>query len=280
VPQIPDWQLLRLLGQGGWGRVYLAEDGKGRLAAIKAIEWPVEGEQDEELREKVKAFLREMDEQEKLVHPNLVRYLGRGLVEGKWIYFVMEYVEGPDLDNRLLALGRPYEVGEARRIAVSALRGLEHIHERGMVHRDVKPRNIVLAPTGEAKILDFGLTKSFLTAGLSIYSFTKSNTVKGTPYYMAPEQYTEFRYVKPPADVYSFGATLYFMLARETIFDPWLREDTVTLTLYREPVPVRQRNPEVPEWLAKVIHKCLEKSPEMRYPDARALREAIERGES
>jgi serine/threonine-protein kinase len=194
------------------------------------------------------------------------------------IYLAMDLVDGCDLGVRLADVGRE-DVRTAVRITCQMLAGLAHAHERGFVHRDVKPANVLIGQEGAkktAKVADFGLARAYEASQLS--GLTMQGEVGGTPAYMAPEQVTHYREVKPAADQYSAAATLYKMLTGQMVMD--LPKDVaaqIALLVTAEAVPIRQRRGDVPAGLAAVIHRALSREPEERYEDVAAFRKELKR---
>jgi serine/threonine protein kinase len=159
------------------------------------------------------------------------------------------------------------------------LSGLAHAHEKGFVHRDIKPPNVLvglIGTKGIAKLADFGLARVYEASHIS--GLTMQGEVGGTPAYMAPEQVTHYREVKPAADQYSAAATLYKLLTNQYTRD--LPKDIgaqLALIVTTEPVPIAERRPDIPARLAEVIHKALSREPEARYPDVLAFRQELKR---
>lgn len=209
APVFPDLKLRRFLGRGGMGCVYEGEQQPlGRRVAVKVL--PMEGRTDRvEIEER---FLREGRALARLDHPHVVKIYQFGEREG-WLYLVMEYLDGEDLARRMTAQGRlPWR--EAAALAEQLCAGLAAAHALDVVHRDIKPGNLLLTAGGQLKIADFGLAK--LTRDeTSSWTLTKVNTSMGTPYYMAPEQRRGSTAVDARSDIYSAGVVLYEMLTGE-----------------------------------------------------------------
>ncbi len=271
APTIPGHRLGAELGRGGMGVVYRATRlADGAEVAVKTIT-PAPGVK----RKAVERFLREATILQKLRHPNVVGF--EAVAEaGGVIYLVMELATGGSAQQRLDAAG-PFAVPTAVRLVCHVLAGLGHAHGSGYVHRDVKPANVLIGGVKgkrTVKVADFGLARAFEASRLS--GVTMQGEVGGTPAYMAPEQVTHFREVKPPADQYAAAATLYKLLTGEYVHDlPPRTGDQLVHILTEPPVPIRSRRPDLPEGLAKVIHKALSREPSDRYPDVAAFRAAL-----
>jgi serine/threonine protein kinase len=243
----------------------------GSTVALKVM--LAQADVDETARE---AFQREIEVTRSLRHPRIVSLIDHGSTDGTF-YFAMEYCAGgsvADLQRRQPG-GLPLALAVG--IVLESLEGLAFAHEQGFVHRDLKPENLLLADgTGAgAKVTDFGLAKSFQQAGLS--GMTATGAVAGTLYFMPREQLTHFRLLKPVSDVWSMGATLYHMLtgvyARE--FRPG--EDPLPVILRGGIVPIRARDPRLPEAVAAVVDRAVADSLEHRYQTAGEFREALSR---
>jgi serine/threonine protein kinase len=246
--------LERQLGHGGMASVYAARDtGLDRTVAVKVLADNLAG--DDDLR---KRFLREARLAARLSHPNVVNVFDAGEDDGR-PYIVMELVEGETLAER----GR-VSPAEARRLALQAARGLAHAHEAGLVHRDIKPGNLLLRRDGTLKIADFGIAWAAETTAL-----TQAGTVLGTAAYLAPEQALGEE-VTPAADVYSLGAVLYELLTGRPPFEfeslPDLAEKQRAMAI----APVRELAPEVPRDLEDLVMRCLARNPSYR-PTAEEL---------
>jgi len=276
--RIAHFRVLGRLGHGGMGVVYRAEDEKlRRQVALKVL--PEAVANDEERRTR---FLREARSAAAINHPNIATIYEVDETDGR-IFIAMELVEGGTLRARL-AKGA-VTVSEVVRLARGIARGLARAHARGVVHRDLKPDNVMLTEDGEPKILDFGLAKlreerdapgpTQLEQAETASQVTHEGRLLGTPGYMSPEQ-ARARPVDARTDVFAMGVVLYEMLSGEL---PFAGESTMDMlmAIARDPHrPLRDRNADVPEALAAIVDKCLAKAPEDRYPSARELAEALE----
>jgi formylglycine-generating enzyme required for sulfatase activity len=251
--------ILGKLGQGGMGAVYQARHAfLGELVALKVMNAATLGNPDARAR-----FLREMRAVGRLKHKHIVRALDAEEI-GELLVLVMEFVPGIALD-RLVSQRGPLPVGFACRCVAQAALGLQHAHERGMVHRDVKPGNlIVTAREKEVKLLDFGLARG-PREQMEANNQTQTGALMGTPEYMAPEQAADARGADIRADVYSLGCTLYFLLAGRPPFQADSVLGTVLAHLQEEPRPLTDLRPGVPAGLWSVVARMLAKKPEQRY---------------
>ena len=264
---LADYTVQRELGRGGCGAVYLAtRKSGGDPVAVKLMLSRAQAEP-----RAIDQFKREMQVIAGLKHPNIVRFLDSGSDQGTF-FFVMEYCDGGSLADVAKAAGGTIPPDVLMPWAIQALKGLAAAHKEGFVHRDIKPQNILLH-RNRAKISDFGLAKNFQKAGLSGMSMT--GNYAGTPVFMPPEQITNFQYVKPVSDVWSFAASLYQLLTGKFPyrFDP--KRDPIDIILNENPVPIRDRMPGLAKNLAAVIDKALVRSPKDRFPDAGKLFEAL-----
>ncbi|MBI4618135.1 MAG: protein kinase [Planctomycetes bacterium] len=266
------YEVEKKLGEGGMGAVYLArrkED--GRKVALKVMLAKVAVSEEAQ-----KAFLREVEVTRALRHPNLVEFVDHG-AGGGGFFFVMEFCPGGSVADLEKERGGRLPLDEAAGIVIQALAGLAHAHEKGFVHRDLKPQNVLLTNRvrGIAKVADLGLAKNFEKAGLS-GGFTVTGQSAGTPPFMPREQVTNYKYVKPACDVWSMAATLYHMVTNEFPRDFGRGEDPIAIILGQAPVPIRKRDSSIPAKVAKVIDKALSDKVADRCADAGEFKEALE----
>ncbi len=250
--------LLEKLGEGGMGQVFKARNWKlGRVVALKLIRKERLGNPDA-----VRRFHREVRAASQLDHPHIVRALDAGEERGTH-YFAMEYAEGTDL-ARLVKEGGPLPVDRACDCARQAALGLQHAFERGLVHRDVKPHNLLLTKGGVVKVLDMGLAR-LGQEGDTSGTMTQEGAIMGTPDYVAPEQTLDSHRVDVRADLYSLGCTLYFLLTGKVPFPGGSLGEKLMKHQLREPVPVEERRPGLSPSVAAVVRKLMAKRPEDRF---------------
>ena len=217
-------------------------------------------------------FIREIEVTRALRHPNIVGLLDFGKHEGRF-YFALEYCAGGSAEQLRRRHGGRVPLPSTLHIAVGALEGLAAAHEAGFVHRDIKPDNVLLGEDGAARLADFGLAKSFQQAGLS--GMTATGTVAGTFQFMPREQLTSYRQARPTTDVWSMAATLYYLLTGQYARDFAAHSDPLAVILKGGVVPLRRRDPSVPEDLAAVIDRALDDEPSRRFPTAREFVAAL-----
>lgn len=264
----PRYRPLRLLGHGGMGAVWLAEHRlMGRLVAVKVIRPEIVATAGATER-----FQREANNAARLHHPNIVTAFDFD-IRGNTHLLAMEYVDGSSLADEIRKRGA-LPVGEACAAIHQAARGLQHAHEKGVVHRDLKPQNLMRTPDGVVKILDFGLAVVH-EPGPGAGGLTGVNMVVGTPDYIAPEQAEDSHKADFKSDVYALGCTLYYLLTSRVPFpdESVLRKLDAHRT--KDPTPLRELRPEVPEDLAVVVGKMMAKRPGDRYASAAAVAEAL-----
>jgi serine/threonine-protein kinase len=255
--QIGPYRILRLLGQGGMGAVYLGFDGKeNRQVAVKVLSAEQAPKQNI-----LRRFQMEGKHGAVLVHPNIVRSFDMGQdPDTELHYIVLEYVDGPSAHELLDRAGK-LQVGDAVHIILDIARALEHAHKNRIIHRDIKPGNILLASSGLAKLSDLGLAKRRDdTANL-----THVSQGIGTPYYMPYEQAMNAKTADERSDIYALGATLFHLV---TGVVPFSGESSVEIVEKKDRgvyPAARSLNPDVPEALDEIIAKALARHPEDRY---------------
>jgi eukaryotic-like serine/threonine-protein kinase len=259
------YELEELVGHGGMSSVYRAHDSLlERYVALKVLH-----EQYSEDEEFVERFKREARSVAQLQHPNIVTVIDRGEEHGRQ-YIVFEYIDGENLKELVVRKGR-LEVREALEIAVEIARGLAFAHEQGLVHRDVKPQNVLLNGDGRAKVTDFGIARSLDVE----HSVTQTGTVLGTSNYIAPEQ-ASGQPVDAHTDVYSLGVVLYELLTGELPF-PGDNFVAVAMKHVHEPPPnTLDRRGDLPLRVAAAVDRALEKAPEHRFPTMEAFAAELE----
>jgi len=273
LPALAQYQIIRRLGEGGLGVVYLIRDKQsGEKIALKFMQAQVA------VNKSLRAyFKREIEVAKTLDHPNIVRLFNDYGIDERF-YFTMEYCSGGNVEEWRRALGGKIPFGEAAPIMRQVLEGLAHVHQQGIVHRDLKPSNILLSTTNEglvAKICDFGLAKGFIEAGLSGLSMTKQQGA-GTPSFMPKEQLTDFKYVRPTADVWSIAATFYVMLTGQPVRRP-RPNDNWLITIYRDNIiPIAHHKPAIPRQLALVLDHALQSDVKKRFRTAAHMLKALE----
>ncbi len=258
------YQLQAPLGRGGMSTVYRGYDlHLERPVAIK------------ELREVystdpklVTSFQQEAKVASPLQHPNIVQVYDYGHSDGTY-FIIMELVEGTDLRRYLRSRG-VLTSQDAIKIAYNVALGLGAAHRHGIVHRSVKPQNVLVGHDGFIKIIDFGIAYNMNT-GLNLHGMTL-----GGPQYYAPEQALGDTTISPAIDIYALGIVMYEMLTGRTPFDSDTPVAVAMQHIQDAPIPPSQLNPSIPPTLEEIILRCLEKAPEKRYPDGSQLAHALE----
>jgi WD40 repeat protein len=266
-PAVPGYEVVKELGRGGMGVVYLArQTSLGRLVALKMIRAGAGADPEE-----MERFRFEAEAVARLQHPNVVQVHEVG-AHGGLPYFSLEYVEGGSLAQRLA--GTPMEARAAAELVEVLARAVGAAHDRGILHRDLKPANVLLTADGQPKVTDFGLAKR-LDGDMGR---TQTGAVLGTPSYMAPEQADgRAREVGPACDVYALGAVLYECLTGRPPFRAASLRETLEQVCTRDPAAPRDLNPAVPRDLETICLKALAKEPARRYPSAAALADDLRR---
>src|SRR5262245_42311961 len=271
------YEILRLIGAGGMGEVYRGRDTRlDRTVAIKVLSDAFVADADRRAR-----FEREARAVATLNHPHIcalhdVGESRAGHGDGEPLLFlVMEHIEGQTLAERLSS--GPLPVAEVMRCAAELADALDHAHRHGLVHRDVKPGNVMLT-RGGAKLLDFGLSKSQFTPGLPALStispggmpLTAAGALLGTFPYMAPEQLAGYE-ADERSDVFALGAIIHEMTTGQRAFDGATAATVIGAVLHADPPPVSSLQPAAPPALDRIVSRCLAKDPENRWQSARDL---------
>lgn len=266
------FRIIRKLGEGGYGAVYEAKDvNLERRIALK-IMLPSRAAS----REYVAKFFREARTAAQLSHPNVVAVHGVGLDKENNVYFLaMEFVEGRTLHDVLQERG-PLPVDDAVNYIVQSCRGLAAAHERNIIHRDIKPGNLMITPAGAIKIADFGLAKVYEGEG------GQQSTVIGTPYFMPPEQF-EGKAKDGRTDIYALGVTFYYMLTLQRAHTGAGPAQILLSVMTKEPASVLEHRPDLPEGIWPIVRRMIDRDPDKRYANcldiARDLEQLMGGGE-
>ena len=266
------YQLLEKIGAGGMGQVYKAfHSGTERIVAIKVILG--KGKIDPAV---IKRFEREVKAAAKLVHSNIITVFDADQADGR-IFMVMEYIKGDDLGELLRKKGQ-LSVSETVNYILQAARGLKYAHDQGVIHRDIKPGNILVDSSGNVKIVDMGLAKIEIKGNEEELSkLTADLSVMGTIDYMSPEQAESTKDVDSRADIYSLGATLYYLLMGEVLY-PGKTIIQKILSHRESPIPsIRMNRPDVPLSLDLIFAKMVAKNVEDRYSSMAEIISALSR---
>ena len=265
-----NYLLVDQLGSGASGHVFKARHKtSGRMTAIKVLS--TDTAQDATA---VKRFEREMQAAGRLAHPNIVKTFDAGQWNGQH-YLVMEYVEGRDMASVVKTQG-PLDVASALRYLEQAAEGLRYAHQEGIVHRDIKPGNLLLDAQGNVRLLDLGLAR-FADSGDGL---TATQQVMGTVDYMSPEQSADTKRADARADVYSLGATLWYFLTGKKLYEG--KGVVERIMLHRSaPIPsLVAVRPEVPAWVDGLLKRMVAKSPDDRFQTMSDLLKALRRGDA
>jgi serine/threonine protein kinase len=256
---IGKYKLLERIGVGGMGQVFLCEHlFMKRRVAIKVLP-PAKAEQPAALGR----FYREARAAGSLEHPNIVRTHDIDQ-DGNLHFIVMEYVDGSNLLDVVKKFG-PMDIGRAADYIRQVADGLQYAHSAGLIHRDVKPGNVLIDRTGTAKVLDMGLARFYNDQADNLTVKYDDKIVLGTADYVAPEQVANSHGVDTRADIYALGASFYFLLAGHPPFPSGTVSQKLLWHRTKEPTPIRQVRPEVPEAIARIIAKAMAKDPNARY---------------
>ena len=266
--QLGQYVLEEKIGEGGMGVVYRANHAMlRRPTAIKLLTGST--------GLAAERFEREVQITARLSHPNTVVVFDYGRTPEGAFYYAMEYLDGITLQDLVDELG-PLSPPRVAHVLVQVCGALEEAHANGLVHRDIKPANVMLTDRGGVldvvKVLDFGLVKEIDRGDASV---TGSNTILGTPDYMAPEAIIEPTVVDPRTDLYAVGAVAYFLLVGETVFDGSTVVEVCGKHLYERPKPLAERGADIPPALERVVMACLAKKPDDRPASAAVLADMI-----
>jgi serine/threonine-protein kinase len=257
------YRLIDFIGQGGMSLVYRAVDVRtGHSVAIKILKSEYNGD-----KEFLERFQREAQAASLMSHHNIVNLLDVG-VEGDYRYLVAEYVSGSTLKEIIQQKGH-INTTTAIQITVRILSALQHAHDNGIIHRDIKPQNVLVNADGHVKVADFGIARM-----TNAFTISKGDTVVGSVHYSSPEQ-ASGSVVEASSDIYSTGVVLYEMLTGRV---PFVGDTPVSVAMQHinsQPPPIAELNPEVPPAGIAVVMKALEKSPKKRYQSAREMADAL-----
>ena len=263
--RLAHYRVLRKLGVGGMGGVYLADEpALGRQVALKILKPALARDTNY-----VRRFQQEAQAVARFTHPHIVgvHFIGR---TGKIVFFAMEYVEGETLSDRLRRDGK-FAVSDALTFGRQVAEGLAYAHEMGIIHRDIKPANLFLTPKGALKIGDFGLAKK----QDDDLSLTQTGSVLGSPHYMSPEQSTA-RTVDHRSDIYSLGATLYHLVSGKPPYEGDSPVEVFTRHMQDEIEPIEHLPPQTRERFHSLISRMMAKSPDDRFQSCREVVAAVD----
>ena len=274
VPVLPGYEVFELVGRGGMGKVYRARHIElNRTVAIKVLAHEPDDKLLARFRDEARAVA-------KLQHPNIAQLYDTGTADGR-PFFAQEFVDGGSLAQKFA--GQPQDPAFAAAVVETVARAVQHSHAHGILHRDLKPGNVLLSADGTPKVTDFGLAKELAPPAadgstVTHNGLTRTGEIVGTPGYMPPEQASGVTTtLGPTADVYSLGAILYEGLTGRPPFQSPDPLHTLLMVLSMDPVPPRTLLPKLPRDLDTICLKCLEKSPRKRYPTAGELADDLKR---
>ena len=279
MPEVGDvlsqkYELLRLLGQGGMGAVFEARHALiGKRLAVKFLHPQLAEEP-----ELVARFSREAQAAAAIGHRSIIDITDIGTAEDGSVYLVMEYLEGRDFNELIEGNRGTLQVDQVAYVAAQTLSALAAAHDAGIVHRDLKPHNIFLVATGQAlpdiKLLDFGISK-MTHSGNPEERLTKTGTMMGTPYYMAPEQAKGARDIDHRVDIYAMGVIMYEALSGTV---PFTAENTLALVyeiLTSDFVPLRVHRPDLPMQIEEIVRKAMDRNVDGRFATAEEMLQAV-----
>lgn len=265
--RLGDYHILRRLGRGGMGDVYLAEqESLKRHVAFKVLRPNLAVDQ-----AYVQRFTQEARAAAKLVHANIVQIYEVGCRDG-WHFISLEYVPGGNLRQLITRQGHPLNAQQAMLVMRQVAAALQKAAEQGIVHRDIKPENILLTPSGEAKVADFGLAR--FTGDGEALQLTQQGTTMGSPLYMSPEQ-AEGKAVDPRSDIYSLGATCFHMLTGRPPFEGPTALSVAMAHVKTPPPLLSQLRPDLSPALCDLVQRMLAKRPQDRIASASEILKAL-----
>jgi serine/threonine protein kinase/predicted esterase len=275
----PRYRVLKLAGKGGMGLVFTAEHKlMGRTVALKVINQQLISNE-----EAVERFRREVQAAARLTHPNIVTAYDAEQA-GDVHFLVMEYVDGVNL-SEVIGQGGPLEIGLACDYVRQIADGLQHAHAKGMVHRDIKPHNLMVNSSGQVKILDFGLATLAMSAGEETKVLparrddasyvTRLGTMMGTPDFISPEQAGDCRAADIRSDIYSLGCTFYYLLTGRAPFNTGTALERVKSHANSEPTPIETIRRDIPNQLAMIVRRMMAKDPAQRYQSPAEIADAL-----
>lgn len=272
--QIPGFKIIAKVGAGAMAAVFKARQiSLDRMVAIKVLPRKFNGN-----RQFIERFYAEGRAAAQLNHPNIVQAYDVGKA-GEFHYFVMEYVEGGTVHDTIVQNKRFQEV-EAIEIVINIADALQHAHEKGLIHRDVKPKNVMMTPNGVAKLADLGLARAIDDKDAAL---AEKGKAYGTPYYISPEQIRGEVNVGPQADIYSLGATLYHMVTGNVPFNGKSPKEVMEKHLKEKLIAPDHVNPQLSSGISEVIEMMMAKSRRDRYKDCKDLLvdlRTVKRGET
>lgn len=258
---IPGYELDDILAEGGMGAIFRAHNRESGLPAAIKVLHPAYTQ----MGEFVERFIQEARAAGRLSHPNIIKVYTVGKTSNGRYYFTMELVEGSTLTQKIATL----PVKDAARIFLDIADALDYAHRRGIIHRDIKPDNILIGADGEPKLTDLGI------AVLDRRDLEQQGPrVLGTPHYMSPEQ-ASGKNITAATDIYSLGATFFHVFAGQPLFDAPDPQRIMVKHVREKPRRLADVNPDIPGDIAAIVDRCLEKDVDARFPDAGSLRNAL-----
>ena len=268
---IPGYRIVDKIGEGDLGTVYRAQ----KLATHERCALKVLIPNDQTDEKSIQTFLREASVLNQLNHPHIIRLIEMGAF-GRSVFLATEYVKSIDWNHLVSRYSSEKRIRTACGLMSQVLSALEYAHTRSLVHRDVKPSNVLITKHEDklsAKLADFGLAKQYTTAGMS--QVTRDGDVLGSLPFMSPDQFLNSRDARPTCDIYSAGATLYWMLTGHEPIPLDGHPCKFLAILESPPTPIQQYNSAIPAPIAAVVHRALEKSPEKRFTSAAEMRHVL-----